>query len=358
MTLYIFRCVARPRMYGATRYETGSNLPKDQSSGGWKFAQRIELPLRGSQRLGIDPETLRRQIKKNGWCVWDESPRESSAGTADSRPMPRRQPPPPAASEIATSTQSPAPITKMAPPATPEVIPDRYVAAAAAQAESRPMPRRQPPPPAASEIATSEESPAPMTQMAPLPAAEVIPDRHVAAAAAHAESTPMPRRQPPAPVVETAASEVAPAPITKMAPPATAEVIPEEATHVVDTPSARHQVVWFDIPVRDLDRALRFYSAVLGSRLKKEQAGPGVAIAVLPHAEGSIGGSLVQTMDSKPSESGPLLYLNTNGRLDEALNAVESHGGKVLSAMHSIEPFGFRAIVLDSEGNRVALHSM
>ena len=110
--------------------------------------------------------------------------------------------------------------------------------------------------------------------------------------------------------------------------------------------------------MRDLDRALRFYSAVLGSRLKKEQAGPGVAIAVLPHAEGSIGGSLVQTMDSKPSESGPLLYLNTTGRLDEALNAVESHGGKVLSAMHSIEPFGFRAIVLDSEGNRVALHSM
>jgi uncharacterized protein len=158
--------------------------------------------------------------------------------------------------------------------------------------------------------------------------------------------------------VETAAPEEAPAPITKMAPPAPAEVTPEEPMHVVDTPSARHQVVWFDIPVRDLDRALRFYSAVLGTRLKKEQAGPGVAIAVLPHAEGSIGGSLVQTMDSKPSESGPLLYLNTNGRLDEALNAVESHGGRVLSARHSIEPFGFRAIVLDSEGNRVALHSM
>ena len=299
MTLYIFRCVARPRMYGATRYETGSNLPKDQSSGGWKFAQRIELPLRGSQRIGIDPEMLRRQIKKNGWCVWDESPRESSSGTADSKAMPRRQPLTPVV-ETAASEVAPAPITKMAPPAPAEVIPDRHVAAAAPQAESKPIPRRQPPPP----------------------------------------------------VVETAA------PITKMAPPAPAEVIPEEATHVVDTPSARHQVVWFDIPVRDLDRALRFYSAVLGTRLKKEQAGPGVAIAVLPHAEGSIGGSLVQTMDSKPSESGPLLYLNANGRLDEALNAVESHGGRVLSARHSIEPFGFRAIVLDSEGNRVALHSM
>ncbi|HVQ64242.1 MAG TPA: VOC family protein, partial [Terriglobia bacterium] len=203
------------------------------------------------------------------------------------------------------------------------------------------------------------EAPAPITKMAPLATAEVIPDRHVAAAAAQAESKPIPRRQPPPPAAsEIETSEEAPAPITKMAPPATAEVIPEEPKHVVDTPSARHQVVWFDIPVRDLDRALRFYSAVLGTRLKKEQAGPGVAIAVLPHAEGSIGGSLVQTMDSKPSESGPLLYLNTNGRLDEALNAVESHGGKVLSAMHSIEPFGFRAIVLDSEGNRVALHSM
>jgi predicted enzyme related to lactoylglutathione lyase len=117
-------------------------------------------------------------------------------------------------------------------------------------------------------------------------------------------------------------------------------------------------VVWFDIPVRDIDRAVRFYSAVLGTTLKKEQAGPGAAVAALPHSEGSIGGSLVQNMDAKPSENGPLLYLNTNGRLDEALMAVEKHGGKVLAEKHSIAPFGFRAVVLDSEGNRIALHSM
>jgi predicted enzyme related to lactoylglutathione lyase len=120
----------------------------------------------------------------------------------------------------------------------------------------------------------------------------------------------------------------------------------------------RHQVVWFDIPVRDIDRAVRFYSAVLGTTLKKEQAGPGAAVAALPHSEGSIGGSLVQNMDAKPSDSGPLLYLNTNGRLDEALMAVEKHGGRVLAEKHSIAPFGFRAVILDSEGNRIALHSM
>jgi len=130
---------------------------------------------------------------------------------------------------------------------------------------------------------------------------------------------------------------------------------PEPPTPI---PTGLHQVVWFDIPVRDIDRAVRFYAAVLGVKLKKEQAGPGAAIAVLPHPEGTIGGCLVQNMDARPSDSGPLLYLNTNGRLDEALNVIENHGGKVLATRHSIAPFGFRAIVLDSEGNRIALHSL
>src|SRR5206468_2389559 len=123
-------------------------------------------------------------------------------------------------------------------------------------------------------------------------------------------------------------------------------------------PPVRHQVVWFDIPTRDLDRAVRFYSAVLGTQLKKEQSGPGVAIAMLPHAEGSVGGCLVQNLGTRPSETGPLLYLNAQGRLEEALDAVEKYGGKILAARHSISPFGFRAIVIDSEGNRIALHSM
>jgi predicted enzyme related to lactoylglutathione lyase len=116
-------------------------------------------------------------------------------------------------------------------------------------------------------------------------------------------------------------------------------------------------VTWFDIPVSDIDRAMRFYSAVLGTPLKKEQAGPGAALAILPHADGAVGGSLVQSMDARPSQSGPLLYLNTHGRLDAAIEAVGIYGGKVLSDKHSIAPFGYRAIVLDSEGNRLALHS-
>jgi uncharacterized protein len=119
----------------------------------------------------------------------------------------------------------------------------------------------------------------------------------------------------------------------------------------------RHQVVWFDIPVRDLDRAIRFYSAVLGVLLRKEQAGRGVAMAILPHTGSSIGGCLVQTMDARPSDGGPLLYLNADGRLDAAVAATQIAGGTVLQPKHSIGPEGYRAIVLDTEGNRIALHS-
>ena len=81
-------------------------------------------------------------------------------------------------------------------------------------------------------------------------------------------------------------------------------------------------------------------------------------MAVLPYAEGSVGGSLIQSLDAKPSDTGPLLYLNAQGRIDEVLRTVAIFGGKVIAEKHSIAPFGYRAIILDSEGNRIALHSM
>jgi len=49
--------------------------------------------------------------------------------------------------------------------------------------------------------------------------------------------------------------------------------------------------------------------------------------------------------------------LNCKGRLDAAITDVEKNGGKILKSKHQIGPHGFRAVVLDSEGNRIALHS-
>ena len=119
-----------------------------------------------------------------------------------------------------------------------------------------------------------------------------------------------------------------------------------------------HQVVWFDIPCKDLDRAIRFYSSVLGYEVQKQNHGD-FSIGLLTHDHNDVGGCLAPAdADSQPSEKGPLLYLNCEGRLDQAVSAAEGGGGKVLTPKHAIGPYGFRAIVLDSEGNRVALHSM
>jgi predicted enzyme related to lactoylglutathione lyase len=117
-----------------------------------------------------------------------------------------------------------------------------------------------------------------------------------------------------------------------------------------------NQIVWCDIPVADLDRAIKFYSTVLGAAIKKQQF-PDMTIGILPHNDGEVAGCLVVSDSEKPTDKGIMVYLNANGRLDDAVAAVSLNGGKVLQAKQPIGPFGFRAIILDSEGNRVALHS-
>jgi predicted enzyme related to lactoylglutathione lyase len=117
-----------------------------------------------------------------------------------------------------------------------------------------------------------------------------------------------------------------------------------------------NQIVWCDIPVLDLDRAVKFYSAMLGQEVKKQEF-PGMTIGILPHDDGEVGACLFTSEEEKPSEKGTMIYLNASGRLNDAIAAVTPNGGKIVKAKHPIGPFGFRAIIIDSEGNRVALHS-
>src|SRR4051812_24841606 len=102
-----------------------------------------------------------------------------------------------------------------------------------------------------------------------------------------------------------------------------------------------NQVVWFDIPATDLDRAMRFYSAVLGvtEPLKRQGVGED-AMAVLPHTDETVSGCLCTGKNAKPGATGPLLYLNCQGRLDAAIAVVEKNGGSVLQPKHPIGPYG------------------
>jgi uncharacterized protein len=121
-----------------------------------------------------------------------------------------------------------------------------------------------------------------------------------------------------------------------------------------DVNSERNRAVWFDIPVADLDRSAAFYTAVLGVQVNKEEF-YGLKFCVIEHSEGN-GGCLVLSPD-EVSAVGVMLYLNVNGRIRDAVAKVRTHGGGVVEDVHSISPHGYRAIVLDSEGNRLALHS-
>ena len=115
-------------------------------------------------------------------------------------------------------------------------------------------------------------------------------------------------------------------------------------------------ICWTDIPVTDLDRAIAFYSAVLADPVTRQKAGADFEFGLLPHKE-TASGCLVVCKDNKPSETGPLVYLSVEGRLDAAVEVVKSQGGTVLQEKHQIGPYGFRVLILDSEGNRIALHS-
>jgi len=118
---------------------------------------------------------------------------------------------------------------------------------------------------------------------------------------------------------------------------------------------------WTDIPVSNLDRAIQFYSAVLGNEVRK-MSEAGFEYGLLPHEEQNASGCLCVGGDSvgnknQPSQSGPLIYLSVEGRFNDAVKAARSNGGNVLDEKQQIGPHGFRAIIVDSEGNRVALHS-
>jgi predicted enzyme related to lactoylglutathione lyase len=121
-----------------------------------------------------------------------------------------------------------------------------------------------------------------------------------------------------------------------------------------------HVINWFELPVMDMDRAMKFYGAILGSPFKAQQMGGG-SMAVFPQDDGivgEVGGALCQGEGYAPSREGALVYLNGGDDLSGVLNRVEGAGGKVVRSKMSIGEHGFIAIFEDTEGNRVALHSM
>ncbi len=111
-------------------------------------------------------------------------------------------------------------------------------------------------------------------------------------------------------------------------------------------------LTWLDLPCADLARAQAFYRAVLGPGARVEARG---GVVVLGPADGPVEARLVHRPEG--GAHGPLPYFLLRRPLEDALAQVPAWGGRVLEAPHSIPPYGQRALVEDSEGNRIALYA-
>lgn len=121
----------------------------------------------------------------------------------------------------------------------------------------------------------------------------------------------------------------------------------------------KNAINWFEIPSNDLDRSTTFYEAIFNCALIPMDLGNGLRMRMFPTEEGTTGGAICHHADFyKPSLDGAVIYLNGNPDLQTVLNRIESAGGQVILAKTEISPeYGFMALFIDSEGNRVGLHS-
>lgn len=116
---------------------------------------------------------------------------------------------------------------------------------------------------------------------------------------------------------------------------------------------------WFEIPVTDFARAKAFYERVLGRAVEEMAMGP-TTMGFLPHEQQKgVGGALVHGDGATPSQQGTMVYLNGGDDLAAMLGRVEPAGGRIAVPKTEIgNGFGFFAHFIDTEGNKVGLHSM
>jgi len=117
---------------------------------------------------------------------------------------------------------------------------------------------------------------------------------------------------------------------------------------------------WFQIPATNIDRAVKFCGDLLGVSFHlMEHNGEKHAFFAMDTLESErTGGEIIQSPNNKPAQDGALIYLNAPGGVDPVLRRVEQAGGKILMPKMSIGENGFIALILDSEGNKIGLHSL
>ncbi len=115
---------------------------------------------------------------------------------------------------------------------------------------------------------------------------------------------------------------------------------------------------WFEIPVSNFERAKKFYETLFNAPIM-EMPFPGGQYGILPcDMQNGVGGGIVKGEGFIPSDKGSIVYLNGGDDLNLPLSRIENAGATILMPKTSIGQNGFMAHFIDTEGNRIALHSM
>ncbi len=123
--------------------------------------------------------------------------------------------------------------------------------------------------------------------------------------------------------------------------------------------SETNAINWFEIPVNDMERAVKFYETIFEIKMEPMEM-PECLMTMFPSdsSKNLISGALVKHPAYEPSAKGTVVYFNANPDLQLVLDRVEKAGGKISIPKTLINPeIGYFAFILDTEGNSVALHS-
>ena len=119
----------------------------------------------------------------------------------------------------------------------------------------------------------------------------------------------------------------------------------------------KHLTNWVEIPVKNMKRAVKFYSDILGVTLNEMELGS-VTYALFPSEDKYNCGALAQGEYYKPSADGVVIYLDGGEDLNRVLSRVAPAGGKVVMEKTFLaDEAGYIGMFLDPEGNKIGLQN-
>jgi predicted enzyme related to lactoylglutathione lyase len=128
-------------------------------------------------------------------------------------------------------------------------------------------------------------------------------------------------------------------------PPSGAGAVPE---------AAMNPIAYVEIPVTDMDRAVRFYEAVFATDFERQTI-DGYEMALFPAVDGAGATAALAKGDVyRPSKDGAIVYFRV-GDIRATVARAEAAGGSVLYPVKDVGDFGLVGEIADSEGNRIAL---